>query len=80
MVPPSDSFNVERVELHNLYRTITNKFLLPIIFKGPTLNTIHDMWRMVWEKRCYSIVMVTNLEELGKVRVSSLHSTTAFDD
>jgi hypothetical protein len=27
------------------------------------------MWRMVWEQRSYSIVMVTSLVELGKVSV-----------
>ena len=26
-----------------------------------------DMWKMVWEQRCYSIVMVTALVEVGKV-------------
>ena len=31
-----------------------------------------DMWRMIWEQRSYSIVMVTSLAELGKVSVSAL--------
>ena len=38
-----------------------------LIFKGPTLITLNDMWRMVWEQRSYSIVMVTSLVELEKV-------------
>ncbi|CAB4029490.1 receptor-type tyrosine- phosphatase S, partial [Paramuricea clavata] len=37
-----------------------------IATQGPTLLTLNDMWRMVWEQRSYSIVMVTSLVELGK--------------
>ena len=40
--------------------------------KGPTPVTVDDMWRMIWEQRCYSIVMVTSLFELGKVSVCAL--------
>ena len=40
--------------------------------KGPTPVTVDDMWRMIWEQRCYSIVMVTSLFELGKVGVCAL--------
>ncbi|XP_028402580.1 receptor-type tyrosine-protein phosphatase delta-like isoform X10 [Dendronephthya gigantea] len=37
-----------------------------IACQGPRTNTVNDMWRMVWEQRSYSIVMVTSLVELGK--------------
>ncbi|CAB4001321.1 receptor-type tyrosine- phosphatase S-like isoform X11 [Paramuricea clavata] len=37
-----------------------------IATQGPTLLTLNDMWRMVWEQRSYSIVMVTSLVELLK--------------
>ncbi|XP_028402584.1 receptor-type tyrosine-protein phosphatase F-like isoform X2 [Dendronephthya gigantea] len=37
-----------------------------IASQGPRANTVNDMWRMVWEQRSYSIVMVTSLVELGK--------------
>ncbi|XP_028402574.1 receptor-type tyrosine-protein phosphatase S-like isoform X6 [Dendronephthya gigantea] len=37
-----------------------------IACQGPRANTVNDMWRMVWEQRSYSIVMVTSLVELGK--------------
>ncbi|XP_028402428.1 receptor-type tyrosine-protein phosphatase S-like [Dendronephthya gigantea] len=37
-----------------------------IACQGPRANTVNDMWRMVWEQRTYSIVMVTSLVELGK--------------
>ena len=41
------------------------------ILKGPTPVTLDDMWRMIWEQRSYSIVMVTSLAELGKVSASA---------
>ncbi|CAB4015126.1 receptor-type tyrosine- phosphatase delta isoform X4 [Paramuricea clavata] len=37
-----------------------------IASQGPTINTLNDMWRMVWEQSSYSIVMVTSLVELFK--------------
>ncbi|CAB3997379.1 receptor-type tyrosine- phosphatase epsilon-like isoform X2 [Paramuricea clavata] len=37
-----------------------------IASQGPNKLTVNDMWRMVWEQRSYSIVMVTSLVELEK--------------
>ncbi|CAB4034452.1 receptor-type tyrosine- phosphatase delta-like, partial, partial [Paramuricea clavata] len=37
-----------------------------IASQGPNELTVSDMWRMVWEQRSYSIVMVTSLVEVGK--------------
>ncbi|XP_062318706.1 tyrosine-protein phosphatase non-receptor type 5 [Osmerus eperlanus] len=34
-----------------------------IATQGPTVNTVGDFWRMVWQERCPLIVMITNLEE-----------------
>ena len=33
---------------------------------GPLPKTVVDFWRMVWQERAPSIVMITNLEEGGK--------------
>ena len=37
------------------------------LWAGPKDWTIEDMWRMVWQARTNSIVMLANLFELGKV-------------
>uniref|UniRef100_A0A674NKN5 protein-tyrosine-phosphatase n=1 Tax=Takifugu rubripes TaxID=31033 RepID=A0A674NKN5_TAKRU len=34
-----------------------------IATQGPTVNTMGDFWRMVWQERSPIIVMITNLEE-----------------
>lgn len=38
-----------------------------IATQGPIDVTIIDFWRCIWQFKCHQIVMLTNLEESGKV-------------
>ena len=45
-------------------------FVFALHFKpGPLPDTIADFWEMVWEQRSPVIVMLTKLEERGKVGI-----------
>lgn len=36
-------------------------------YLGPKLETVADFWRMVWEQKTATIVMLTNLKERKEV-------------
>lgn len=42
-----------------------------IATQGPLPETFGDFWRMVWEQRSATIVMMTRLEEKSRVRLGS---------
>ncbi|XP_076806497.1 receptor-type tyrosine-protein phosphatase eta-like isoform X2 [Clavelina lepadiformis] len=60
-VPGSDFINANFV---SGYRG-KNEF---IATQGPLPTTINDFWRMVWEQRCATIVMLTQIVEAGRVK------------
>ncbi|XP_059481280.1 uncharacterized protein LOC132200097 isoform X2 [Neocloeon triangulifer] len=39
-----------------------------IATQGPKAQTVNDFWRMIWQEKVTQIVMVTNLEEDGKIK------------
>ncbi|KAM3830096.1 receptor-type tyrosine-protein phosphatase U [Vipera latastei] len=39
-----------------------------IATQGPKQEMIYDFWRMVWQEHCSSIVMITKLVEVGRVK------------
>ncbi|KAK3880674.1 hypothetical protein Pcinc_014832 [Petrolisthes cinctipes] len=56
-------------------RDANNKYYF-VASQGPKRNSINDFWRMVWELRVYTIVMLTNLKEKGREKCAEYWPTT----
>ncbi len=46
--------------------------LMSILFPGPTDNSLEDFWRMIWEGRIPTLVMLTRIFE-GRVSLTFYH-------
>ena len=46
---------------------ISQHLLIVYIHLGPVPDSVPDFWRMVWEQGTATVVMLTNLEEKGRV-------------
>lgn len=59
-VPPEEDYiNANWVEMPGL----GNRF---ICTQGPMQNTVNDFWRLVWQEKATSIIMLCQVEEGGK--------------
>lgn len=50
-----------------------------LLLPGPKLETVADFWRMVWEQKTATIVMLTNLKERKEVLTLLFYSLAHWD-
>ncbi|CAG2121279.1 unnamed protein product, partial [Medioppia subpectinata] len=66
-IPGSDYINADFVEGYKRRKVF-------ICAQGPTQKTVNDFWRMIYEQKCRVIVMLTGIEEQGRIKCSQYWS------
>ncbi|EOB07069.1 Receptor-type tyrosine-protein phosphatase T, partial [Anas platyrhynchos] len=70
--PHSDYINANYIDgYHRPRHYIATQGKCPFVFSvapGPMQETVKDFWRMIWQENSASVVMVTNLVEVGRVK------------
>uniref|UniRef100_A0AAY4CP76 protein-tyrosine-phosphatase n=1 Tax=Denticeps clupeoides TaxID=299321 RepID=A0AAY4CP76_9TELE len=62
-------YDRHRVKLHPLLGDPNSDYInANYIDVSPKQETVYDFWRMVWQENCFSIVMITKLVEVGRVK------------
>lgn len=62
--------------LLNFYFRRNNAY---VATQGPLQETASDFWRMCWELRCATIVMMTRLEERARIKCDQYWPTRGSD-
>ncbi|KAL5486725.1 hypothetical protein EMCRGX_G019242 [Ephydatia muelleri] len=68
-IPGSDYINASYIDGYNCQN-------IYISTQGPTDETVNDFWRMVWEKRLGTIVMLTKCIENGREKCAQYWAST----
>uniref|UniRef100_A0A8C4FAP2 protein-tyrosine-phosphatase n=1 Tax=Dicentrarchus labrax TaxID=13489 RepID=A0A8C4FAP2_DICLA len=71
--PSSDYVNANYIDVSHLQSYFPSSFGYQrsnhfIATQGPKQEMIYDFWRMVWQENCFSIVMITKLVEVGRMK------------
>uniref|UniRef100_A0A8C1YV86 protein-tyrosine-phosphatase n=1 Tax=Cyprinus carpio TaxID=7962 RepID=A0A8C1YV86_CYPCA len=66
--PNSDYINANYIDHWLPFIEYVCVYLCVCVFAGPKQETVYDFWRMVWQENCFSIVMITKLVEVGRVK------------
>ncbi|NWZ37486.1 PTPRT phosphatase, partial [Brachypodius atriceps] len=65
--PHSDYINANYIDgYHRPRHYIATQGKFPLVW--PMQETVKDFWRMIWQENSASVVMVTNLVEVGRVK------------
>uniref|UniRef100_A0A4W6C9F7 Protein tyrosine phosphatase receptor type U n=1 Tax=Lates calcarifer TaxID=8187 RepID=A0A4W6C9F7_LATCA len=57
-----------RVKLHSLLADPSSDYVNANYIDVSHQEMIYDFWRMVWQENCFSIVMITKLVEVGRMK------------